>query len=108
MVALPGARDDRLVGLGADRSNDARDGRPAAERGGGTWSIDILADHAVISRQTATVLRAAAGLRNRIAHGYAMLEHERIHAEAQAGIPALRTFLAAVARGLPWCKSLPE
>jgi uncharacterized protein YutE (UPF0331/DUF86 family) len=60
-------------------------------------AFDIFADHAVISRQTATALRAAAGLRNRIAHGYAMLEHERIHAEAQAGIPALRTFLVAVA-----------
>ena len=59
-------------------------------------AFDILADHAVISRHTATALRAAAGLRNRIAHGYAMLEHQRIHAEAQGGIPALRTFLAAV------------
>lgn len=60
-------------------------------------AFDILADHEVIPRQTATVLRAAAGLRNRIAHGYAMLEHERVHAEAQAGIPALRVFLASVA-----------
>jgi uncharacterized protein YutE (UPF0331/DUF86 family) len=59
-------------------------------------AFDLLADHGVISRNTATVLRAAAGLRNRIAHGYAMLDHERIHDEAQAGIPALRTFLAAV------------
>jgi uncharacterized protein YutE (UPF0331/DUF86 family) len=59
-------------------------------------AFDLLADHGVIPRETATALRAAAGLRNRIAHGYAMLEHERIHAEAQAGIPALRKFLSAV------------
>ena len=43
-------------------------------------------------------LRLAAGLRNRIAHGYAMLDYRRVQTEAQAGIPALRRFLAAVAR----------
>lgn len=59
-------------------------------------AFDVLADHDLISRQTATALRAAVGLRNRIAHGYAILEHERIHAEAQVGIPALRGFLSAV------------
>ena len=59
-------------------------------------AFDLLADHGVISRDTATDLRAAAGLRNRIAHGYAMLDHERVHREAQPGIPALRTFLVAV------------
>lgn len=59
-------------------------------------AFDLVADHEAISRQIAAALRSAAGLRNRIAHGYAMLDHERIRAEAQAGIPALRTFLAAV------------
>lgn len=59
-------------------------------------AFDLLADHEVIGRDLGTALRAAAGLRNRIAHGYAMLEHERIHAEAQTGIPALRAFLSAV------------
>lgn len=59
-------------------------------------AFDIVADHGLILRETAAVLRSAAGLRNRIAHGYAMLDYGRIHAEAQAGIPALRTFLAAV------------
>src|SRR3989338_8566072 len=32
-------------------------------------AFDLLADRRLIERQTATTLRAAAGLRNRIAHG---------------------------------------
>ncbi|MBI4264720.1 MAG: DUF86 domain-containing protein [Acidobacteria bacterium] len=59
--------------------------------------FDILADRQVIERDVATTLRGAVGLRNRIAHGYALLDHERVHQEAQAGIPALRRFLAAAA-----------
>jgi uncharacterized protein YutE (UPF0331/DUF86 family) len=58
-------------------------------------AFDLLADHGIVTRETATALRAAAGLRNRIAHGYAVIEYERVHREAQAGIPALRTFLVA-------------
>ena len=66
-------------------------------------TFDVLADRRVIDRPTATALRAAAGLRNRIAHGYAMLDYRRIHDESQTGIPALRSLLAAVTRaaGLP-------
>ena len=59
-------------------------------------AFDVLADRGVIDRGTATTLRAAAGLRNRIAHGYAMLDYARVHREAQDGIPALRAFLAAI------------
>ncbi len=59
-------------------------------------AFDILADRQVISRETASALRAATGLRNRIAHGYAMLDYPRVHREAQPGIPAIRDFLAAV------------
>ena len=58
--------------------------------------FDVLAERGVIDRQSATALRAAAGLRNRIAHGYAMLDYARVHHEAQDGIPALRAFLVAV------------
>jgi uncharacterized protein YutE (UPF0331/DUF86 family) len=61
-------------------------------------AFDVLAERGVIGRETATVLRGAAGLRNRIAHGYALLDYERVHYEAQTGIPALRTFLAAIVR----------
>ena len=59
-------------------------------------AFDVLAERGVIDVETATTLRAAAGLRNRIAHGYAMLDYARVHREAQPGIPALRAFLAAI------------
>lgn len=59
-------------------------------------AFDVLADRGVIDRDTATALRGAAGLRNRIAHGYALLDYARVHREAQVGIPALRTFLVAI------------
>ena len=59
-------------------------------------AFDILADRQVIDRETATTLRAAEGLRNRIAHGYALLDHARVHGESQTGIPALRSFLLAI------------
>jgi uncharacterized protein YutE (UPF0331/DUF86 family) len=60
-------------------------------------AFDVLADRGVIDREAATALRAAAGLRNRIAHGYALLDYDRVHREARTGIPALRRFLAAIA-----------
>ena len=59
-------------------------------------AFDLLADRRVIDRETATALRGAAGLRNRIAHGYALLDYERVHREAQAGIPAIRSFLLSI------------
>lgn len=59
-------------------------------------AFDLLAARGVIEAGTATALRAAAGLRNRIAHGYASLDYGRVHREAQAGLPALRRFLLAV------------
>ncbi|MBE3097791.1 MAG: DUF86 domain-containing protein [Planctomycetes bacterium] len=71
----------------------ADEGWGAADDAGSAF--DILADRGVVERDVATALRAAAGLRYRIAHGYAMLDYERVHREAQAGIPALRSFLAA-------------
>jgi uncharacterized protein YutE (UPF0331/DUF86 family) len=60
-------------------------------------AFDLLADRGVIDRETATALRAAAGLRNRIAHGYALLDCERVHREAGAGMRPLRKFVDAVA-----------
>jgi uncharacterized protein YutE (UPF0331/DUF86 family) len=59
-------------------------------------TFDVLADRGVITREIATALRAAAGLRNRIAHGYAMLDVARVHTEAREGIRALRQFLVMV------------
>lgn len=66
---------------------------PPADASG---SFDVLADHHVIDRDLAVAMRAAAGLRNRIAHGYALIDHGRLHEESKHGIDALRRFLAAV------------
>ena len=41
-------------------------------------------------------LRGAVGLRNRIAHGYASVDHARVHEEYRAGVEALRRFLSLV------------
>ena len=61
-------------------------------------SFDVLAERHAIDRDLADSLRAATGLRNRIAHGYAMLDYARVQVESLAGVPALRMFLSAVAR----------
>jgi len=45
-------------------------------------TFDVLADHDVIDRTLAEALHRAVGLRNRIAHGYARIDHARLHAEA--------------------------
>jgi uncharacterized protein YutE (UPF0331/DUF86 family) len=60
-------------------------------------AFDLLADRGVIGAESANTLRAAAGLRNRIAHGYALLDYDRVHREAREGIPSLRNFLVAIA-----------
>jgi uncharacterized protein YutE (UPF0331/DUF86 family) len=60
-------------------------------------SFDVIAERGGISHEVATALRGASGLRNRIAHGYAQLDYERVHREARVGIPAIRQFLAAIA-----------
>jgi uncharacterized protein YutE (UPF0331/DUF86 family) len=59
-------------------------------------SFDILAERGVITHTSADALRGAVGLRNRIAHGYAMLDYGGVQPEAQEGLPELRAFLAAV------------
>jgi len=59
--------------------------------------FDVLASRQAIDRALAVGLRRAVALRNRIAHGYSSVDHERIQAEYQTGIADLRRFLAAVA-----------
>ena len=59
-------------------------------------TFDELADRGAIPRELADRLREGVGLRNRIAHGYALLDYSRVQAEAQIGIPALRSFLTIV------------
>ena len=59
-------------------------------------TFDVLADRSAIDSPLADAMRAAVGLRNRIAHGYAGVDHRRVYTESRDGLPALRRFLAAV------------
>lgn len=61
-----------------------------------TSTFDLLADHRVIDRELAEKMRSAVGLRNRIAHGYASIDHARLQSEFQEGAGVLRNFLALV------------
>ena len=61
-------------------------------------TFDVLADRGVIDRGIADRLREGVGLRNRIAHSYALLDYQRVRSEALVGIPAMHAFLAAVGR----------
>jgi uncharacterized protein YutE (UPF0331/DUF86 family) len=59
-------------------------------------TFDLLAEHGVVDQGLAVALRGAVGLRNRIAHGYASVDHERVHDEYRRGGEALRRFLSQV------------
>ena len=61
-------------------------------------TFDLLARHGAIDRGLADGLRAAAGLRNRIAHGYTGVDHARLHDEFTQGVAILRRFLTAAAQ----------
>lgn len=74
----------------------ADEGWSPADDAGSTF--DVLAGRGVIAVETAEALRAAAGLRNRIAHGYALLDARRVREEARRGLPSLRALLEAAAR----------
>jgi uncharacterized protein YutE (UPF0331/DUF86 family) len=61
-------------------------------------SFDILAQRSVIDEALAARLAGVASLRNRVAHGYASVDFERIWREAPEGVDALRVYAAAIAR----------
>lgn len=61
-------------------------------------SFEILAQRGVLDAELASALAAAARLRNRIAHGYASVDIEKLWAELPAGIAAFDKFAAALAR----------
>jgi uncharacterized protein YutE (UPF0331/DUF86 family) len=56
----------------------------------------VLERHGVITAPLAASLGGAAQLRNRIAHGYASLDAERLWAELPRGIATFAEFAAAV------------
>ncbi len=61
-------------------------------------SFDLLAHHGVIGQELASSLGGAAQLRNRIAHGYATVDLDRLWAELPQGVSAFEQFVAAIAR----------
>ena len=60
--------------------------------------FEILARNGVIDTRLAGEMAAATGLRNRIAHGYASVDVDRLWAEIPTGLGALERFATAVAR----------
>lgn len=59
-------------------------------------TFEVLANHRVIDHKLAERLRGAVGLRNRIAHGYASVDHSKIREQFEQGAETLRRFLALV------------
>jgi uncharacterized protein YutE (UPF0331/DUF86 family) len=64
-------------------------------------AFDTLAAHDVLAARLADELSAATSMRNRIAHGYASVDHERLWRELPDASRALEEFAAAVAAWLP-------
>lgn len=64
-------------------------------------AFELLAEHGVMDRALALALGGVARLRNRIAHGYAAIDHARIWAELPAGLDHLEAFVQRVAAWLP-------
>jgi uncharacterized protein YutE (UPF0331/DUF86 family) len=54
-------------------------------------------DHAVLDRELSRQLAAIAAVRNRIAHGYASVELERLWRELPDGLAALERYAAPIA-----------
>lgn len=61
-------------------------------------SFELLATHGVVSVEHARELARTTALRNRLAHGYASVDLERLWGEIPAGLDALERFAAIVAR----------
>lgn len=81
------------VDLAAHWLSDA--GWPPADDVGSSFAA--LAARGAISVELAEAMRSIVRVRNRIAHGYASVDHARLHAEAPAGVATLRDFFRAVA-----------
>jgi uncharacterized protein YutE (UPF0331/DUF86 family) len=59
--------------------------------------FEVLARHGLITPALAAALSGAAHLRNRIAHGYATLDAERLWADLPQGIATFGEFAGAIA-----------
>jgi uncharacterized protein YutE (UPF0331/DUF86 family) len=74
-------------------ASDEKWGMPSSYREG----FALMAAHKLIRDDVAGALAGMAQLRNRIAHGYATVEFERLWNELPSGIAALDAFVTAVA-----------
>jgi len=72
----------------------ADEGWPAASSLG--EAFQSLGEHGVVTPTTAAALRRAAGLRNVVAHGYAVANPELLFAAASGGVADLRRFASEV------------
>jgi uncharacterized protein YutE (UPF0331/DUF86 family) len=61
-------------------------------------AFEALATHGVLTRDLARALATIARLRNRLAHGYAAVDIERLWTELPAGIATLAAFVEAIAK----------
>lgn len=89
MVAIQEALDIALH-IAADEGW----GVPASYAGG----FDLLAKHGLIDNGLAGELARVAAVRNRIAHGYATVDLERLYREIPSGVDTLERFGHAVAQ----------
>jgi uncharacterized protein YutE (UPF0331/DUF86 family) len=64
----------------------------------------VLAQHGVLDVALATTLGSTAQLRNRIAHGYATVDPDRVWTELPSGIATFTEFAAAIAAFLQKAK----
>lgn len=65
----------------------------------GTYAegFELLAKNGLVDAETARSLSGMSALRNRLAHGYASVDHERLWNELPSGLEALERYIAAVA-----------
>jgi uncharacterized protein YutE (UPF0331/DUF86 family) len=64
-------------------------------------ALDLLASHGVMSADLAVRIADVVRVRNRLAHGYASVDHERLWQELPEGLVHLEVFARAVAAWLP-------
>jgi len=62
--------------------------------------LAVLARHGVIDAPLSDALARVVSVRNRLAHGYATLDVDRLWAEVPAGVEALDRYATAIARFL--------
>lgn len=72
---------------------DERWGSPASY----AESFELLAKNGVISPALAQAMTSATSLRNRLAHGYAAVDVQRLWSELPAGLDALDEFARSIA-----------